>query len=207
MSEVSIFLQKLPIIKKLMPIPRIVREQIPRGQGKLLFIMAIFVIPTLFFVSWLQLASFQRTLETLVQFGLPMLLMAWAAGLIIAAGNVDISLAGTATLSGMVFALMINFFSLDQIPVWTDLAKASLYACIVGLIVGLINGIFVAYRRAPALLVTWCTGTITYALAGLFAYGLHTKMGLTSSPSGISVPQLRVVFDITRLSYLFCMIG
>lgn len=149
-------------------------EEIPRGQGLLTSILILLSTLILSYLLYRN-GSVSVTMGDIVKVATPLLLLAWAAGLVLAAGKVDISLGGVATLGGVVFA-WISYSS----PIW-----GVIVAIVVGLAVGAFNGWLVARRSAPPLLVTWAAGIITASLAGVFAFLAFnsTKFGSTSSVS------------------------
>lgn len=76
-----------------------IREEVPSGQMRLIQILAF--ISALIFAWRVMSGEFVLTLLGLiVKEVVPLVLLAWGAGLLLAAGKVDVSTAGNATLGG-----------------------------------------------------------------------------------------------------------
>ena len=151
-------------------------EEVPRGQGLLLCALAIFSLSILTYLIYRN-GGLEITLANFMKDSIPLLLLAWGAGLILAAGKVDISLGGIATLGGVTFSALSHFSPYLGIA-------GGLF---VGWVFGSINGWLVSSRNAPSLLVTWAMGVLTSSIAGVAAYFLF-KNGWPGSISSISVP-------------------
>lgn len=172
------------IVDLLIGMKRALQEEIPVGQSKLLVTLSAAAACMLVYV--IVQGTLEGTLTTLVRDLAPLLVLAWSGGLILAAGKVDISIAGVATLSGILFATIAQLVNAVQ-PL--DYLLAGIAPVMLGIVIGCVNGYVVAGRRAPALLVTWSTGTVCFSVAGVLAL-VFSKHGLMGSSSGISLPGL-----------------
>nr|VFJ47612.1 MAG: Ribose/xylose/arabinose/galactoside ABC-type transport system, permease component [Candidatus Kentron sp. FM]VFJ52419.1 MAG: Ribose/xylose/arabinose/galactoside ABC-type transport system, permease component [Candidatus Kentron sp. FM]VFK07704.1 MAG: Ribose/xylose/arabinose/galactoside ABC-type transport system, permease component [Candidatus Kentron sp. FM] len=175
-----------------------IRGEIPRGQGLLVVVLGIASLLFFAYLIYRSNGGFQITLANFMKEAVPLLLLAWGAGLVLATGRVDISLAGIATLSGVLFAALS----------YTFLYLGIVVALFVGCIFGLVNGWLVSRRDAPSLLVTWAVGVLTSSLAGVAAY-LFYENGWPGSISSISVSwnTLEKPFHILGGGYFYLFFG
>lgn len=174
----------LPTLKKLNDFICSIAEDIPQGQLPLIKIL--FVLGFIVFAYQGCAGDFKLTLGNLVKDAVPRVLLAWGAGLLLAAGKVDVSSAGNATLAGVIFALVYNLY-----PTTFGVLFGVLAACATGLVIGFINGYLVAKRSAPSLLVTWGMGTLTYIIAAKCVYQVGLGKGRSSGSISLhgSVPE------------------
>lgn len=122
--------------------------------GSFLGMVAVFTFFVLFsksnFMSLAGVASWLNVAATLGIVALPV-------GLLMIAGELDISIGSMIPAGSMVFAITTGYFGM---PVWVGIT-----ACLsFGLLVGFINGILVLRTSVPSLIVT--LGTL-FAVAGL----------------------------------------
>lgn len=125
-------------------------------------------------LNWEVLSSLvvARTSQ-LVQTGLPLALLAIGAGLVIATGQIDLSNTSLASLSGVVYALLTTHWGVQA-------GVAISIVLVIGLLVGYVNGYFVANWSAPSLIVTWAVG-IVLSVACLWLAKAYVGSGSISS--------------------------
>jgi ribose/xylose/arabinose/galactoside ABC-type transport system permease subunit len=138
------------------------REDVPKFQATLVYTIGI-VSLALFVYQCTSAGGLGSQLALLVKYGVPLLMISWGSGLLLAAGRVDISIGGAASLGGIIYALLY--------PINTILATCCVV--IVGLIIGAINGFSVGYRYAPSLLLTWASGTLLSSLSAIIIFALN----------------------------------
>ncbi|WP_283193278.1 ABC transporter permease [Rhizobium sp. AN80A] len=122
--------------------------------GSFLGMLAVFCFFVIFgqanFISAAGVASWLNVAATLGIVALPV-------GLLMIAGELDISIGSMIPAGSMVFAIISGYFGL---PVWAGMGAALL----LGVVIGLINGFMVLKTSVPSLIVT--LGTL-FAVAGL----------------------------------------
>lgn len=130
--------------------------------------------------GWLRPDSFLTWANFATMLGSQAVLVVVTLGLIIplTAGDYDLSIASTLTLSSMMIAVLnVN----DRVPIgWAILAAATM-----GLLVGAINGFFILYFRIHSLIVTLGVGT--------FLNGLTLWISDSMTISGIASPLVQYV--------------
>lgn len=129
------------------------------------------VAPVLFLCSFLvaillkeniSLALIISSAESIVKFGTPLALLAIGASFVLATRGVDISIAGIATLSGILFAISTHL----NIPF-----KLSLFIGILpGIISGAFLGLLITKFSAPSLIVSWAFGVLGLLSSSTLAY-------------------------------------
>jgi len=97
--------------------------------------------------------------------------MALGVALVLAVGGVDISVAGVATISGVVFAIATQAYSGNTLP----LIIGFIVALFTGLLSGGILALLVRYFRAPSLIASWAIGALWFILAVVIA---NPQLGL-----------------------------
>ncbi|PDS63051.1 ABC transporter permease [Rhizobium anhuiense] len=143
--------------------------------GSFLGMLAVFGFFAIFgqsnFMSPAGVASWLNVASTLGIVALPV-------GLLMIAGELDISIGSMIPAGSMVFAIICGFYGF---PFWVGICAALL----LGVVVGLINGLLVLKTSVPSLIVT--LGTL-FAVAGLT---LSLSVYLTGTTSvAVSVPPL-----------------
>ncbi len=126
--------------------------------SRLLVLVLLVVIGQAISASFLSLENFKIILlavagMTIVAFGMTM---------VVISGEIDLSIAGVAVLSGICGALLLETDS-------TALVVAVTLA--VGLLLGLVNGVMVAWIGIPSLIATLAMLGIARALANIFSRG------------------------------------
>jgi ribose/xylose/arabinose/galactoside ABC-type transport system permease subunit len=151
------------------------------------------IAPILFIISLIVAISqkyyqgvdvFQALINTyqhIGYFGIPYCLVGVGAGLVIAAGGVDLSSMGVATLSGVIFAVTYQ----AGMPILVCV----LFAIAIGFIFGYFNGIMISWRSAPPLIFTWAVSIILFSLSRVISNGniFHLENISQPSPSGIDL--------------------
>jgi ribose transport system permease protein len=123
------------------------------------------------------LESLGEILIYAIQYGTPLCLFAIGASLVISTGGIDLSSAGVATMSGILYALMLKFH-------WHW--SLALFFCICfGIFSGGLVGYSVTKRFAPALIFTWALGLVYFNSSLIFADGTIVKFA-GAVRSGIS---------------------
>lgn len=175
-------------------------EELPRGQSLLI---AVYLICAALIVGF----EMGTSLRPEVVFGnrvmvwVPLLLLAWGAGLVLAAGKVDISVAGVAAVGGIVFAALTHLFESYGLALFGSL--------IIGAIWGAINGWLVSRRSAPPLITTWGVGVLAGVTASMIAYlGSRDKPLEGYSLSSISISGVQPTGQFLSDSpYLYAFLG
>lgn len=108
----------------------------------------------------------------LVKEGVPLALMAIGAGLVIAAGYVDLSVTGVATVAGAIFAALIQ---LSWHPV-----LAGIIACLVGALSGFLLALAILRCSSPALIMSWAVGVLWMIGTIVFAGSRIVSGGFSS---------------------------
>ena len=118
-------------------------------------------------------------LGRLLKEGIPVAVCALGSGLVLAAGQVDLSLAGVATAGGVVFAALTQL----GVPPFV----AILVSLTVGAASGAVLGWIITARQAPALIASWALGTLWIIVAIVFG-GLGFVSGTAASISLGEIP-------------------
>lgn len=117
--------------------------------------------------------------------------------MVVVSGGIDISFPAIATLSTYAsLLLLINSDIPGSLPMFFILS------CVIGFILGLVNGVFIAYFEFPPLIVTLATQSIYYGIQYVF---LGSKR-LTSLPAYIndfSKASLFTVVDKSGMAFMF----
>jgi ribose transport system permease protein len=134
-----------------------------------------------------------------VKEGAPFALMACGSSLVIAAGSIDLSVAGSVAISGAIFA------TLTQLTVPPILA--GLVSIIFGLAIGWCLGAIITQTRCPALIMSWSVGVLGLLAAVLFG-GLQVVRGTPSSiPLGfVTAPDFWDFPSLGFVSALACVL-
>lgn len=143
--------------------------------------------------------SFQNIME-ITQFGAPLALLTIGEALVILLGNdgIDLSVGAMLSLSGVVFGLLvINGFNL-----WLSIT----ITIITGIVLGLINGILMAYLKFPPMITTLGTmyiyGSIAlYLNKGLPISGFPDKFSILSQNTTLGIPN-QILFVVTPIAIL-----
>jgi ribose transport system permease protein len=118
-----------------------------------------------------------NNLQTTLELSAPLLMMALGLTVVLAMGDFDLSVAGTAALSS---AIIVAIVVRSDIP-W---GMAVLIAMVAALLVGSFNGYLIAYVGTPSFITTLATGVI---LAGLEL--AVTGPGTTFISGGTEIPR------------------
>jgi ribose transport system permease protein len=127
-----------------------------------MIVLAVVVGVWLILTPSLSIDSFTSTLSQKT----PLAMLAIGETIVIVTRGIDLSVGGTLALVNVIIAKGSE--SGGSVIFWTTVA------IVTALVVGLVNGIFVAYFRLPALIVTLATLSI---LSGLALYVLPTPGG------------------------------
>ena len=132
--------------------------------GALLVLFAVFgALKPVAFLSWANITTMLGSQSVLVFLTLALIIP-------LTAGDFDLSIAATLTLSAMLVAVL-NAQLAVPLPV------AMLVAIGVGAIIGVVNAMFVLYFRIPSLIVTLGTGTFLNGIT-LWVSGSNTISGV-----------------------------
>ena len=175
------------------------REEVPKGQHKLLLLLA--TLSVLMIAHRMATSGVAATVANLVRDLPPLIILSWGGGLLLAAGKVDVSIAGVATLCGIIFAILTQCLNATSVPA---LLISSIAGVLLGGCIGVANGYLVARRRAPPLLATWAVGTIAFSIAGAVA-AFANKQGMLGSTASITLPGLIPVFSHTAKEFYFSL--
>jgi len=118
----------------------------------LLIAVGIVVIMAFISPSFLTGSNFSGMASQIPEFGI----MCFGMMIAMMAGGIDLSLVGTANLSGIIAALVM--IKMGPNPV--SIATGIVVALIIGALCGLFNGYFIGQLRIPAMLVTLCGGQL-----------------------------------------------
>lgn len=128
-----------------------------RLEGKLGYILlagALFINICLQGIGFFSAAS----IGALFSSNLPLLMAALAQTVIMAAGGIDISIGNTIALANGIIIVCSNTYGMSFFG-------SSLAALLSGTLVGLVNGVIIAYFRVPPLLVTFAMSTFIKGLS------------------------------------------
>ena len=147
--------------------------------GSFLGMFAVFCFFAVFaqanFISAAGVASWLNVASTLGIVALPI-------GLLMIAGELDISIGAMIPAGSMIFAIVTGYY---EQPVWIGMAATLL----LGLVVGLLNGILVLKTSVPSLVVT--LGTL-FAVAGL-TLSLSVYITGTTSVAVTTPPLVKLI--------------
>lgn len=150
----------------------------------------LFILSLVIAISqkYLQGVDFSQALIGIYQhiglFAIPYCLFGIGAGLVLAAGGVDLSSMGVATLSGVIFGVAYQ----AGVPI----LLCVLLGLTVGFIFGFFNGLIISLRSAPPLIFTWAVSIILFSLSRVISAGsiFNLKNISQPSPSGIDLTLL-----------------
>lgn len=149
----------------------------------ILLAISILLLLVLSATSAKSLESFFNNIENTLnfgfQFGMPLCLMAIGVSLVIASGGIDISTAGVATLSGIIFAFL-------QKCGWPSYF-AFIPAILFGFLSGKGLGIVVTRFNAPPMIFSWAMGSLWYGVSLLISIGFFYPFN-GEGVEGISIP-------------------
>ena len=111
-------------------------------------------------------------------------ILALGSGLVLSTSYIDISSVGVATLSGVIFAVVLSYEPGFQI--YAAILIAMIPAILFSISSGLLIALFIVYWRAPPLILTWAIGAI-YVIVAILLTKLSSS-GVSSTVSGISLP-------------------
>lgn len=103
----------------------------------------------------------------------PIVFLALGAGLVLAIGQVDISTAGVATLTGILWSLLITAVRAE---VWWHALGWLMLLVTIPLLFGAVAGYLVTVRRAPSLIITWALGLIAALIGVLIATSVSPEI-------------------------------
>lgn len=168
-----------------------------------LLVVALVIFLTVFTGSRLPLTErFGDLVGHLVEYGFPMALLAIGAGLVLSTNGVDLSVAGTATLGGVISAWLLKQ---DVHPVFV-----LILVLMFGSGSGFLLGKLVA-ESVSALISSWALGTVWFVATIMFCNYTTTGNDITSS--GISnVPSSFAIYDrsgafLANLARPFLILG
>jgi ribose/xylose/arabinose/galactoside ABC-type transport system permease subunit len=158
-----------------------------RLGGLTFAIVIVAVVFRLLEPSYLSLDVTVSTLRSMSSIAI----MALGLTLVIVVGEIDLSFAAT---YGLAANLVAAFWVLHAWSILPALALA-LFAC---LVVGLVNGLLVAYVKIPAFIVTLGTYNLIYGLSLYFGQG--KTISPAYAPGGHEVPANQLTFfsDLTK---------
>lgn len=135
-------------------------------RSKIMFWIAPVLLLSALIVLYFEHASpspllkIENLLVRVLKEGTPYALLAMGGGLVLATGGVDISVAGMATLSGVIFAALTQY----HVPWVISSFLATIIGCTSGLLLG-----HLVHKNAPPLLTSWAFGTIWFITSLWFA--------------------------------------
>jgi ribose/xylose/arabinose/galactoside ABC-type transport system permease subunit len=159
------------------------RVNLRRSVSKLVAPFSLAVVLILLFNSHsstdlVQVA--QSIAARIVKEGVPLGLLAVGAGLVIAAGYVDLSVTGVATAAGGIFA------TLNQLGISPYLS--ALIAGIFGLLSGTMLSTMILRFSSPALIMSWAVGVLWMIATVVFSGAKIVDSGVTSIYLGVELP-------------------
>jgi simple sugar transport system permease protein len=169
-----------------------------------IIMISVFVVISIFLpTKFLTIRNFQSMFCQIPEFGL----LAIAMMLAMLSGGIDLSVVATANLAGIVAALFLTKYNIFQVGGYEELFTiiiAIVFALIVSLICGFINGILVAYVRVPAILATLGTmglysGVAIIITKGYGIVGFPEKFLYIGSGTLLLIPIPMVIFILCAL--------
>lgn len=136
------------------------------------------------FLSWTNISTMQGSQAVLVILTLALIIP-------LTAGDLDLSVAATLTLSAMVVAVL-------NVQMELPLALTAPLALLVGVVIGCVNAAFILYFRIPSLIVTLGTGTFVQGLV-LWISGSMTISGV--SPTLVQYVIVERLFGVPLAFY------
>ncbi|MCH2057715.1 MAG: hypothetical protein MK214_14120 [Thalassotalea sp.] len=128
------------------------------------------IILSYIFFSVDSLEIFIDGIEVIFTMSAPLTIMALGVGLVLASGEVDISISGVATFTGILFAIFTNFIGSLVTPYSIFyLFLALIFSVIIGSIIGALSGRIVVNKKAPSLVSSWAIGGILFVISGMLA--------------------------------------
>ena len=125
---------------------------------------------TFIFFSVDSQSIFYSGIEQIFKESAPLTVMALGIGLVLATGEVDISISGVATITGVLFAILTNFLGGSILPYSVLFLFLSLiFAVAVGYSLGELSGSLIVNRKAPSLVTSWAVGGILIIISGILA--------------------------------------
>lgn len=188
-----------------------------------IIMISVFVVISIFLPNkFLTIRNFQSMFSQIPEFGF----LAIAMMLAMLTGGIDLSVVATANLAGITAALFLTKYNLLQVGGYEELFTiiiAVVFALIVSLICGFLNGILVAYVGVPAILATLGTMGLYSGIAiiitkGYGIVGFPEKFLYIGSGKIFLIPIPMVIFIIcaliiviilnrTRLGFSIYMLG
>ncbi|MDG4602597.1 MAG: hypothetical protein P9C55_07530 [Defluviicoccus sp.] len=111
------------------------------------------------------ISYFLDLFESVVRNGTGRALLALGAGLVLASAGVDMSMAGTLTFVGVLFAWSTNNYAPQSTTLWLFFSVPA--ASLLGGIIGSFNGWAIGRWRSPPLILTWSVGAILLVTSAL----------------------------------------
>lgn len=141
-------------------------------------LLGLFVVMMVFFLTAADGFSNSANLRIVVGTQAPLVILALASMIPLVVGQFDLSVAATAGISGIA---LVAITTEHQLPLMAGLVGAILF----GMLIGLVNGILVAYVEVNAFIVTLGMGTVLQGVAagytgGAVMPGLDVKPLLTA---------------------------
>lgn len=151
--------------------PGILRSLLTR-QSNIVWLVALLALPA----SRLASPNFPSfdLVRNVFGLGLFLIVVAFGQGLVILSGGLDLSVAATATMG----AYFTGYFSTHGMPTFA----AVLLALLIASLVGLVNGLIIAYTPFPAFIVTLAIS----AMASSLLLGLSAGTPSQRSPEGLT---------------------
>lgn len=149
-------------------------------QGGVASIAAFFVLVCAYFAVATDGFLTEQNLLNILRQSAPLLIVAAAMTFVITTGGIDLSVGSTAALTGALTAILMQGGDLSPFaePVgWVPVFVAML---VLGGIVGLIQGFFIAYERIPAFIVTLAGMSVFRGIALLMTGGYSVPVDTDS---------------------------
>ena len=167
--------------------------------GSLLGLMALCVIVTLMSDKFISKDNFLNILKSVST----NMMLACALTMVIILGLIDISVGSTVGLSGIICATLIGS---GKYPVW----QVIILWLAIGLLVGAVNAVLIAYIKIPAFIATLATQNIGRGLCQVICDGApvrcseesFTKLGTTTFFGGVSITVAYSVFFVILICIL-----
>lgn len=169
-------------------------------------LLILSVVAALIFYKGNLFNGMNSLFESLIEFGIPYILFAIGAGIVLSTGGVDVSFIGVATISSILAAITFSVLK-EFCPIWLAIICSIIVALIIGVLSGWIVGKLVSIFNAPSLIVSWAIGSIWYTLGYVISKNLNID-SVSSSHNGITVDDFIKFMDypFTLVFVLFALV-
>jgi simple sugar transport system permease protein len=168
-------------------------------HAQVLSIAAFFVLCCVLFALASGVFLSTGNMLNLLRQSAPMLIVAVAMTFVITTGGIDLSVGSIVALTNALTAIMLS----NGVP-WLPVVLAML---LVGAMVGLVQGWFVAYQKIPSFIVTLAGLSMLRGLALLLTQGFSIPIGTTGSFIELGRGLLFGVPVPAAFAVLVCIVG